>query len=178
MWTEFSIRWMIIGHLRMTEVSSDTTWEEVWKALGERLPGRSILCMITSNLELLGAGAGKIISSLQAGHWTSQKWGHLPEFPRLWSGRDWVSCTWSSQCVFLSRVSGSQDGQHDGVEQKSDLKCVRFGNDNVRVGEPALKSFPEQVTKATALPLGLCPRSVPPCQYRARLYLFICLFLK
>lgn len=59
---------MIIGHLGMTEVSSDTTWEEVWKALGERLPGRSVPCVITSNLELLGAGAGKIISSLQTGH--------------------------------------------------------------------------------------------------------------
>ena len=59
---------MIIVHLGMTEVSSDTTWEEVWKALGERLPGRSVLCVITSNLELLGARAGKTISSLQAGH--------------------------------------------------------------------------------------------------------------
>ena len=45
------------------------------------------------------------------------------------------------------------------------------------MGEPALKSFPEQVAKAP-LPLGLCPWSMPPCQFRARLYLSICLFLK
>ena len=157
MWTEFSIRWMIIGHLRMTEVSSDTTWEEVWKALGERLPGRSILCVITSNLELLGAGAGKIISSLQAGHWTSQKWGHLPEFPRLWSGRDWVSCTWSSQCVFLSRVSGSQDGQHDGVEQKSDLKRVRFGNDKCARGTASLEELSWAGYKGNSTSSGALP---------------------
>ena len=52
----------------MTEVSSDTTWEEVWKALGERLPGPSALCVITSTLELLGARVGRITSGLQMGH--------------------------------------------------------------------------------------------------------------
>lgn len=58
----------MIGHLGMTKVSSDTTWEEVWKALGERLPGPGALCVITSNLELLGAGVGRITSGLQTGH--------------------------------------------------------------------------------------------------------------